>query len=322
MKIVKDIIQFAVVTPNTDTTVKNLCNLLNLGPLKVWDFKHPAIFDTTINDAQSPWTMKLAFGWLGNMQFEVIQPTGGDTLYQQYLTKWGHQGVQHVLIERGATSYNDMKKQLADAKTPIVNEAKSNVAVKIGPFTLPPLPMFLAKSMSTVFGYTNTLDTLKLVIETSKYPTGVKPRDGIRMGVPSYWSAGDQKNFETLPSNSLITNVKGFVVLVKNIDEAKPHYTNLFGASSAESSNKLMYALENNYLRVIQPIDKKAYVDILNTRGEGLQIIECTPRFKTKAENDKVFSQKGFEVITISDSSTLYVHDDMPFQILITAQNI
>jgi hypothetical protein len=27
--------------------------------------------------------MKLAFGWLGNMQFEVIEPTSGKTLYQQ-----------------------------------------------------------------------------------------------------------------------------------------------------------------------------------------------------------------------------------------------
>jgi hypothetical protein len=317
MKIVKDIIQFAVVTRNTDATVQNLCNLLNLGPLKVWDFKHPAIFDTTIDNQNNPWTMKLAFGWLGNMQFEVIEPTGGDTLYQRYLNKWGHEGVQHVLIERGTTSYNDMKQQLAEAKTPIVNEAKSNVAVKIGPFTLPPLPMFLAKSMSTVFGYTATLDTLKLVIETSKYPPGVKPRDGIRMGVPSYWSDGDKKNFETLPSNSLITDVKGFIVLVKNIEQVKTHYTNLFGESSEASSNKLMYTLQNNYLRVIQPIDKKAYVDILNTRGEGLQIIECTPRYQNKLENDKAFLQKGFTIIAISDVSTLYVHDDMPFQILI-----
>jgi Glyoxalase/Bleomycin resistance protein/Dioxygenase superfamily len=317
MKIVKDIIQFAIVTPNTDATIKSLCQLLNLGPLKVWDFKHPAIFDTTINDKQTPWTMKLAFGWLGNMQFEVIQPTGGDTLYQQYLTKQGHQGVQHVLIERGSTSYADMKQQLADANTPIVNEAKSNVAVNIGPFTLPPLPMFLAKSMSTVFGYTNTLDTLKLVIETSKYPPGVKPRDGIRMGVPTYWSDGDKNNFENLPSNSLITDVKGFVVLVKSIEEVKPHYTNLFGASSEESSHKLMYTLQNNYLRVIEPKDKLAYVDILNTRGEGLQIIECTPRYQTKAENDKVFLQKGFHVIAIDETSTLYTHADMPFQVLI-----
>jgi hypothetical protein len=137
------------------------------------------------------------------------------------------------------------------------------------------------------------------------------------MGVPSYWSAGDQKNFETLPSDSLITDVKGFVVLVKSIEAVKPHYTNLFGASSEESSNKLMYTLENNYLRIIEPKDKQAYVNILNSKGEGLQIIECTPRYQTKLENDDVFSKKGFNVIAIDETSTLYTHDDMPFQVLI-----
>jgi hypothetical protein len=58
----RNIIQFAIVTPNTDETLKLICETLNLGPLKVWDFNYPAIFDTTINESPNPWTMKLAFG--------------------------------------------------------------------------------------------------------------------------------------------------------------------------------------------------------------------------------------------------------------------
>jgi hypothetical protein len=75
-----------------------------------------------------------------------------------------------------------MKKQFAAMNIPIVNEAKSNVGVKVGPFTFPALPTFLAKSMSTVFGYADTLETLKTVVEISKYPPGIEPRKGIRMG--------------------------------------------------------------------------------------------------------------------------------------------
>jgi hypothetical protein len=216
---IKNIVQFAVVTPNCDDTISLMRKMLNLGPMKVWDFKNPEIFDTTINQVPAPWTMKLAFGWLGEMQFEVIEPTSGASLYQEYLNQYRRAGVQHLLIDRGKISYSTMKRDFAQAGMPISNEAKTNVAVKIGPFTLPPLPMFLAKSMSTVFGYTSTIDTLKTVFETSKYPPGVAPRQGVRMGVPSYWSAGDQAEFEQLPSDSLITGIEGFVVLVKDIND-------------------------------------------------------------------------------------------------------
>jgi hypothetical protein len=81
-QLIKKIIQFAVVSPNTDETVKLLCDTLNLSPLKVWDFKHPAIFATTIDKESNSWSMKLAFGWLGNMQFEIIEPTSSQSLYQ------------------------------------------------------------------------------------------------------------------------------------------------------------------------------------------------------------------------------------------------
>jgi methylmalonyl-CoA/ethylmalonyl-CoA epimerase len=91
------ITQFAIVTPNCDDTVLQMQEALNLGPLKIWDFKYPGIFDTTIDGKPAAWTMKLAFGWLGGMQFEVIEPTSGATLYQEFLNRTKEAGVQHLL---------------------------------------------------------------------------------------------------------------------------------------------------------------------------------------------------------------------------------
>lgn len=315
--IIKKVIQFAVVTPNTDETVTVICETLNLGPLKVWDFKHPAIFDTTIKGNSKLWTMKLAFGWLGNMQFEVIQPTEGPSLYKEYLDKWKRAGLQHLLIDRGETSYPKMKELLGSAGATITNEAKTNVAIKLGPFILPPLPMFLAKSMSTVFGYTSTLDTLKMVIETSQYPPGVKPRQGVRMGVPTYWSAGEKSNFEELPTNSLITDVNGFIVLVKNLNEIKPHYIKLFGDPKFSTANELLFQLADNFVRVVQPNAGSPYEKVLHERGEGLQIIEAKPRSLDSERNNEVFSQKGFESLAISLTETLFTHSKLPFQVQI-----
>jgi hypothetical protein len=314
----KEVIQFAIVTSNTDEIAQLISATLNLGPLKVWDFRHPQIFDTTINNEAKAWTMKLAFGWIGNMQFEVIEPRDGQSLYKKYLDKYTDAGIQHLLLDRGKLSYTDMKQHFVDIEMPIVNEAKTNVAVKLGPFTLPPLPMFLAKSMSTIFGYADTLETLKTVIEISKYPPGIAPRKGIRMGVPSYWSNGSADNFEHLPSNSLIIDVEGFIVLVENINEVKQHYQKLFGKPSNQTFNELMYQSKRGFIKVVQPsVEDSAYANILETKGEGVRILVATPRAKTKVKNDENFRSKNFEVNNLTKEETLYTHAKLPFQVQI-----
>jgi hypothetical protein len=315
-KLTNNIIQFAVVTPDADKTMLEVQQSLNLGPQKVWDFKYPAIFDTTIGENAEPWTMKLGFGWIAEMQFEVIEPTGGKSLYREYLSKWKEAGIQHLLVDRAKTSYADMKTQLSAAGYPIHNEAKSNVAVKLGPFTFPALPMFLAKSMSTVFGYTNTLDSMKLVMETSKYPPGIDPRKGIRMGVESYWTTNANKdNFETLPTDSLITKVNGFIILVKDFQAALPHYKKWFGVPSETAANSATFQLDSVFITLIQPERGTGYAEIMQNKGEGLQIINADARNSNKDINEADFKRKGFSVVEKTVQTALFYKKEMPFQI-------
>jgi hypothetical protein len=315
-KLINNIIQFAVVTPDADKTMLEIQQSLNLGPQKVWDFQYPAIFDTTVGEKDEKWTMKLGFGWIDTMQFEVIEPTSGQSLYRQYLDKWQQAGIQHLLVDRGKTGYADMKNQLSAAGYAIHNEAKSNVAVKLGPFTFPALPMFLAKSMSTVFGYTNTLDSMKLVMETSKYPPGIEPRSGIRMGVPSYWTSNANKdNFETLPTDSLITKVNGFVILVKDFKSALPHYKTWFGVPSETTINRATFQLDSVFITLVQPESGTGYAEIMQQKGEGLQIINADARNSNKDVREADFKQKGFSVVEKTAQRVLFYKKEMPFQI-------
>jgi hypothetical protein len=315
-KLTNNIIQFAVVSPDADKTMLEIQQSLNLGPQKVWDFKYPAIFDTTVGEKDEKWTMKLGFGWIADMQFEVIEPTSGTSLYREYLDKWQQAGIQHLLVDRGETAYSDMKNQLSAAGYPIHNEAKSNVAVKLGPFTLPALPMFLAKSMATVFGYTNTLDSMKLVMETSKYPPGIEPRKGIRMGVPSYWTSNANKdNFEALPTDSLITKVNGFILLVKDFNATLPHYKTWFGTPSKTTNNSATFTLDSVFITLIQPEHGTGYAEIMQNKGEGLQIINADARNPNKDINEANFKGKGFSVVEKTAQTTLFYKKEMPFLI-------
>jgi hypothetical protein len=306
---IKDIIQFAIVTQDVDKTVQQMQEVLHLGPLKVWDFKPPSIFDTQIDGKNEPWSMKLAFGWIGAMQFEVIQPTGGDSLYQAFLDSRKKPGLQHLLLDRN-NSYEAVKKELAKKGYPIYNEAKSNVAVQLGPLKIPPLPMWLAKSCATTFGYTNTLDSMKVVLEVSKYPPGVKPRQGIRMGVPSYWLGTDKKHFETLPENSVITAVTGFIVLVTNLEAVQPSYDAIFPTDQVSSDAKqLTYGMKYSSLRVVQPEPSTAYESILKQSGEGAQILQVTLRERDSAK----LSTQGFKILEDTDGRLVFGHADLPF---------
>jgi hypothetical protein len=237
-------------------------------------------------------------------------------LYREYLTKWQQAGIQHLLVDRAKTDYPDMKTQLSAAGYPIHNEAKSNVAVKLGPFTFPALPMFLAKSMSTVFGYTNTLDSMKLVMETSKYPPGIDPRKGIRMGVASYWTNNANKdNFETLPADSLITKVNGFIILVKDFKTTVPHYKKWFGAPSETTNNSATFQLDTVFITLIQPEQGTGYAEIMQNKGEGLQIINADARNQNKDNNEVDFKKKGFSVVEKTFKTALFYKNEMPFQI-------
>lgn len=187
----------------------------------------------------------------------------------------------------------------------------------MGFLTLPPLPMFLAKSMSTIFGYTNTLHTLKTVIETSKYPPGIKPRQGIRMGVPDYWTDGDKNNFEQLPADSLITSIEGFIALVNNLNEVQPHYEKLFGKPMSKTKNSICFKLETNSYTVLQPETNSGYEKIIGERGEGIQILIAKAREKNPDGVINSFTAKGFTLLSQNNAEILFFHAQLPFQIQI-----
>jgi Glyoxalase/Bleomycin resistance protein/Dioxygenase superfamily len=316
MTIIKDIMQFAIVSDNADKTTQNICQTLNLGPLKVWDFGYPNIFDTTIGGVSSQWDMKLAFGWIGEMQFEIIEPKAGNSLYKEFLTKNKKPGIQHLLIDMQNIKYEDIKEQLNQAGFPIFNEAKSNVPIKLGPFIIPPLPLSFVRSSATTFGYTNTLEPLKVVMEISKYPPGFQPRQAIRMGVPTYWSPGNQKNFETLPADSLITSVEGFVVLVKDLQITLKEYKKLYGEPVQVSKNEALFQLESNFVKLVQPEQSSHLNNILSAQGEGFKILSIKPRELNTKKNLEIFLNKGFEIINMSESSILFTHLDLPFGLI------
>ena len=172
--------QVCIVTDDFERTVRNLAALFNLGPWKCWDYSPPKIFDTRRSGRPGAWTMKLGVAWAGGIQLEVIQPTGGTTIYQEHLETHGP-GPQHLLVRTGP-SYFEASRLLAAARYPPVQSARINPAMQIGPVSLPPLPGFLARGMALQFVYHDARQGPGTVLEIAKMPPGISFELGVRLG--------------------------------------------------------------------------------------------------------------------------------------------
>jgi hypothetical protein len=138
------------------------------------------------------------------------------------------------------------------------------------------------------------------------------------MGVPSYWSDGDQKHFEQLPEDSLITGIEGFIVLVNDLNAATPYYQKVFGDITESGDGEVTFSLLDTFVRVVQPSDDSPYKKILAEKGEGVRILVATPRHTSKEKNTEVFRHKGFEVIELAKNRILCTDTIMPFHVEIT----
>jgi hypothetical protein len=333
VNLLNDIQQVCVVTRDLRPTINTLRETLGLGAFKAWGFKSPHLLNTTLRNKPEPYTMGLAVTWVGNMQLEVIQPTGGHSLYQEYLDRHNHAGLQHFIMDRGTTSYSGVGRKLAELGFPLMQEARTNVGVQAGPVDLPPLPSSLATTVATHFGYTDTADTLKTSIEIAEFPLGLSPRLSLRLAQPGVW-VGEQVNFDKLPADSLISDIRKLYLLVNDLDAALAHWQKLQAApvpqadvpltdmvTGAASRARLAFiTLKRTQIVLAQPVEgEDVFARLLRQRGEGGQILGAVPRYTEPTELIEKFGARGWSLafaVNVQDEVLRYfTHPDAPFAV-------
>ena len=98
---VGETIQVAIVTDDLKNALDHLITL-GIGPWMVMSLG-PHNSDMKYKGEKSDISMKVAFTNHGSMMWEVIQPTGGKSIYQDFLDE-GRQGFHHVGIDGGGQS--------------------------------------------------------------------------------------------------------------------------------------------------------------------------------------------------------------------------
>lgn len=325
-----DFVQIAIITPNADSTAKQLAKAFNLGSYKLWKYKSEQLLGTTYNNVAENWTMNLGIGWVNDVQFEIIEPTGGKTVYADYLNaNNGKQGIQHLLFVKNKISYTEAKQKLTEIGFAPKQEGRANAGFKfMGINFKNGLPQKAAMKNATVFTYTSTFDKLKLDIEVSQFPPGFSARSGLKAAIPEYWINGDKKHFEKLPDSALFTSIKSVVVLTKNINNVVAEYKKIFPEININVTEIKMESgliksaiiiLQNHSIEMVEPISGNTfYSQLLNEKGEGIKLLKVVNNneLSDKRKNE-IYTEKGLTNIGTENRLVLN-RIDLPFAIELT----
>lgn len=104
---VKEVIQVCVVVRNVEQAMENYQRIIGIGPWEVSILKPPAL-SGTLRGKPQPYSMKVALAKAGAIQWELIEPLDGPSIYREFLEQKG-EGLHHVKF-----AVDDHDKSVAD----------------------------------------------------------------------------------------------------------------------------------------------------------------------------------------------------------------
>ena len=105
------ICQLGTVVRDLEKAVMNYYKDFNIGPWFFWDFKQPEFTDLYFRGKQvDRYEFKIALALVGNVQYELIQPTFGTGTHTEFLEKKG-EGLHHFKLY-----YKDIEKAIYNFK--------------------------------------------------------------------------------------------------------------------------------------------------------------------------------------------------------------
>ena len=94
------VLQIALVVKDLEKSMKMYWEVFGIGPWRIITFQPPALTNPKVRGKLEPFTMKLGITQLGNIQWELIQPLTGNSIYKEFLDKNG-EGLHHVAVDVG-----------------------------------------------------------------------------------------------------------------------------------------------------------------------------------------------------------------------------
>jgi len=104
------ICQIAQVVSDPEKTMKRLYEDFGIGPWDVYEYGPHNIRESMYRGNPNTQRYALAVTWQGNLQYELMQPLDGYSIYNEFIEKHG-EGLQHIKLY-----YSDCAKALGQYK--------------------------------------------------------------------------------------------------------------------------------------------------------------------------------------------------------------
>jgi methylmalonyl-CoA/ethylmalonyl-CoA epimerase len=97
---IKQVLQVGMVVKDLQKAMERYWNIFGIGPWDIYTFQPPAVTNMTLRGKPVVYTMKLAVTQIGNIQWELIEPLTGPSIYKEFLEQKG-EGIHHVACDVG-----------------------------------------------------------------------------------------------------------------------------------------------------------------------------------------------------------------------------
>lgn len=116
-----DISLICLVTADIDAAVRQCQDRLGIGPWEIYDFVPPLQHDTKLRGVAEPYTMRVAFGAVGNVGWSFLQPLAGRSIYAEFLARNGNR-MHHTAFLHPGHSYPDAIAEFERRGFPLVQQ--------------------------------------------------------------------------------------------------------------------------------------------------------------------------------------------------------
>lgn len=277
--------QFCTVVDDFEATIGHLVEHLGIGPFKCWHFRPPVLWDTTYGGAPAPYTMKLGITWLGDVQYEVIQPVEGRSVYRDHHDRHGR-GVQHILMDTAPRSFERAAEELAARGLPFTQTARINPPLKLGRFTLPALPPPLSRPVNLHFGYIDAEHSLGAAFELTRYPLRIPERIALRLGKAEFAIPPGRDDFERDLPGLRVEAVCKATIVTRDVAETRAQWAAATGIrqwrerdrrDALATGRAALARIDDVVIELLEPT-AGPYRELLDTRGEAIATLGVTPR--------------------------------------------
>lgn len=314
---ISSIYQVCIVTHDLKGTVQELTQRFGIGPFKCWDHTPKSLVDTEFRGERSIWTAKIALAWIGDLQLEVVQPTEGVSLYNEFLDNHG-EGVQHLLVSSDDLSFEETVQRFVSAGFPVVQGGMVRVPSQVGSLQLP-APRLLRKFLSPKFKYLDTEAAIKTAVELIKMPLSLSYQRGCEIGKGDYWIPENGATVEAGLPHRFIDNLFKVGLVTHDLEATVRNYVERLGVGpwkildltppvikdakirgeTVEFSLRLALAkIGETWIEIVQPLDGKSlHREFLEQHGEGIHYLGVSADKLTFSEAVNKFTSLGCPIV-------------------------